>query len=219
MDENKTKEYNAFSAYYAEVVKRPGTAATRSRLQQLRSIGIGDFGNGAFQEILRAHKTQQSAEQTAERRLGKAPGGATRRNSSPEVKLPTPGTGRYERLKEKGLLPGVKSVAPAVVAGGDATGFTENPKRRTKEVSAVGVTSDDLSTVQLSTGAVFNTETGATENDLFADAPNLSAKDLVEKYGRDLIFEYLFNAGEDRESMEQKTDRQLANILKKRVSE
>lgn len=218
MDEQKTKEYNAFSAYYAEVVKRPGTAATRSLLNQLRTIAVGQFGNGPFQEILRANKTQ-GVEQATERKLGKQAGGVTRRNSSPEVKQPIPGTGRYERLKEKGLLPGVKSVAPAVVAGGDATGFTENPKRRTKEISAVGVTSDDLSTVQLSTGAVFNTETGATENDLFADAPSLSAKDLVEKYGRDLIFEYLFNAGEDREGLEQKTDRQLANILKKRVSE
>lgn len=218
MDEQKTKEYNAFSAYYAEVVKRPGTAATRSLLNQLRTIAVGQFGNGPFQEILRANKTQ-GVEQATERKLGKQAGGVTRRSSSPEVKQPIPGTGRYERLKEKGLLPGGRSEASAVVAADDANVFTEKLKRRTKEIAAVGATADDISTVQLSTGSVFNTETGATENDLFADAPNLSAKDLVEKYGRDLIFEYLFNAGEDRESMEQKTDRQLANILKKRVSE
>lgn len=218
MDEQKTKEYNAFSAYYAEVVKRPATAATRSLLNQLRTIAVGQFGNGAFQEILRANKTQ-SVEQTTERRLGKQAGGVTRRNSSPEVKQPIPGTGRYERLKEKGLLPSGKSVAPVVVAEDNAEVFAEKTKRRTKEIAAVGATAGDISVVQLSTGTAFNTETGRTKSDLFADAPNLSAKDLVDKYGRDLIFEYLFNAGEDRESLEQKTDRQLANILKKRVSE
>lgn len=219
MDEQKTKEFEAFSSYYAEVVKRPGTAGTKSLLNQLRTIAVGQFGNGAFQEILRAHKTQQSAEQTAERRLGKAPGGATRRNSSPEVKLPTPGTARHDRLKERGLLPADRLGVPVVVAGGDTKGLIENLKLRTIETAAVGATADDISTVQLSTGTVFNTKTGVTENNLFDDASGLSAKDLVDKYGRDMIFEYLFNAGEDREVLEQKTDRQLANILKKRASE
>lgn len=218
MDEQKTKEYNAFSAYYAEVVKRPGTAATRSLLNQLRTIAVGQFGNGPFQEILRANKTH-GVEQATERKLGKQAGGVTRRSSSPEAKQPIPGTGRYERLKEKGLLPGVKSEASAVVAEDDVKGFTENLKRRTKVLLN---TSENFGYIPRENpdGTAENRIIGPiAANDLFADAPNLSAKDLVEKYGRDLIFEYLFNAGEDRESMEQKTDRQLANILKKRVSE
>jgi len=34
-----------------------------------------------------------------------------------------------------------------------------------------------------------------------------------------LIFSHLISAGFDRQDLEQKTDRQLANILKKHVSE
>ena len=78
---------------------------------------------------------------------------------------------------------------------------------------------DELANVQLSTGATFNTETGRMENNLEADAQNLNAKDLIEKYGRDMIFEALTNAGENPDALAEKTDRQLANILKKKASE
>ena len=220
-DEQKQAEFDAFAAYYRLVAQRPHTSAKMSRLNQLESIMRGDFP-GALQELKGEQRTKVIA-QNAERRLGKQQGdGAltTRRDSSPVVKQPQPGTGRYERLKAAGLLPGQqqdqgsKSEAVKVVAGVDAKDFTEKLKVRTKEIAAAGATAIDLST-----GATFNIETGRTENDLFADASTLSGKDLAEKYGRDLIFEYLFNAGENRESLEQKTDRQLANILKKKVSE
>ena len=177
-DEQKQNEYSTFSAYYAEVAKRPLTAASRSLLNQLRTIAIGQFGNGAFQEIVRANRPA-ATEATTERTLGKQPGGVTRRTSSPEVKQPKAGTARHERLKERGLLPVAesKSAVAAVVAAAEPA--------------------EDLNT----------------------DAPNLSAKDLVEKYGSEAIAARLVELGEDAERLAEKTDRQLANLLKKKLSE
>lgn len=225
-DESKQAEYNAFAAYYRLVAQRPHTSAKMSRLNQLDSIMRGDFP-GALQE-LKSEQRKQVVERTAERKLGKPEGSAlTRRGSLPVAKQPQPGTARYERLKAAGLLPSQQQAAQAqsgkseavkVVAGDNAKDFTEKLKARTKEIAAVGVTADELATVQLSTGDDFNTDTGRTENNLVSDASELSAKDLVERYGRDLIFEHLFEAGFERDGLEQKTDRQLANTLKKHVN-
>ena len=53
----------------------------------------------------------------------------------------------------------------------------------------------------------------------FGDAAELDWKELVAKYGRETIYEWLIDKGETPENLDQKTDRQLANILKKKVSE
>lgn len=213
-DEQKQAEFEAFAAYYRLVTQRPHTSAKMSRLNQLESIVRGDFP-GALQE-LKSEQRKQVVERTAERKLGKPEGSAlTRRGSLPVVKLPQPGTARYERLKALGLLPSQqeqsgKSEVVKVVAGGDAKNFTEKLKRRTKEIAAIGMTADELST-----GATFNTEAGRAENNLETDAQSLNAKDLVEKYGRDLIFEKLLELGETGDTLIEKTDRQLANLLKR----
>ena len=55
--------------------------------------------------------------------------------------------------------------------------------------------------------------------DLFSAAAEMKAAEIVENYGREAISEYLFNTGMARDEMEQKTDRQLANILKKKLGE
>ena len=121
---------------------------------------------------------------------------------------------------------------PAVVAGGEtAESLIEAGKEMAKKVAKVGATADELSgnkegefvagTAISSNEAVMSEQaiTSITERPVFADATYLSAKELVEKYGRNLIYEYLFNAGEEKENLDQKTDRQLANILKKKVGE
>jgi len=225
-DEQKQAEFEAFAAYYRLVAQRPHTSAKMSRLNQLDSIMRGDFP-GALQE-LKSEQRKQVVERTAERKLGKPEGSAlTRRGSLPVAKQPVQGSARYERLKAAGLLPSQQAQAQSgrleagrVVVGGEtAAGLTEKVKRRAKEIAAeIGITADELATVQLSTGDDFNTETGRTENDLVSDARELSAKDLFERYGRDLIFEHLFEAGFERDGLGQKTDRQLANTLKKHVA-
>ena len=202
-DEQKQNEYSTFSAYYAEVAKRPLTAASRSLLNQLRTIAIGQFGNGAFQEIVRANRPA-ATEATTERTLGKQPGGVTRRTSSPEVKRPQPGTARHERLKERGLLPVAesKSAVAGVVAEGKPISKADLEEER-----------------QLAEQGMNDYAKGLQSEDLDTDAPNLSAKDLVEKYGSDAIAARLVELGEDAERLAEKTDRQLANLLKKKLSE
>lgn len=222
-DEQKQSEFNAFAAYYRLVAQRPHTSAKMSRLNQLESIMRGDFP-GALQELKGEQRTRVIADK-AERKLGKQQGGAlTRRDSSPvQSKPPQPGTARYERHKAAGLLPSQQAAQQAqsgkleaakVVAGGEPAEKPTRAKRAETKPEPI----PELSTVQLSTGDNFNTETGRTENNLAADARELSAKDLVERYGRDLIFENLFEAGFERDGLEQKTDRQLANTLKKHVA-
>lgn len=225
-DEKKQKEFDAFAAYYALVAQRPHTAAKSSRLNQLRSIAIGDFGNGGFQEILRANKpSTQPKEQSVERMLGKAPGGESRRGTPPATNPPAPGSERHKRLLERGVLQESKSAAQEVVAGDNAKDFSERLKRRTKAIADAGFEADDFLNAatllerSLAAAETFDTETGRTENDLLADAPNLSAKELIEKYGREVIFEKLVEIGEDCEALAEKTDRQLSNLLKRKVAE
>ena len=222
-DESKQAEFEAFAVYYRMVAQRPHSSQKMSRINQLESIMRGDFP-GALQEM-KIEQRKQQVERTAERKLGKPEGGAlTRRDSSPaQSKQPQPGTGRYERLKAAGLLASQqqsaqsgKSAVAKIVAGGEtAAGLTEKVKRRGKDIAAAGVTADELANVQLSTGATFDTDAGRTENNLEADVQGLNAKALVEKYGRDLIFEALVNAGENPDALTEKTDRQLANLLKR----
>lgn len=221
-NEQKQAEFNAFAAYFTEVSKQPFTAARRSLVNNLRSIAVGQFGNAAWQELVRDNRS--APEQKPEIKLGKPAGdGSSRRNQSPgQPKIPPPGSDRAGRIAEREARGAQKnrSAASVVVAGGEtAESLIKVSKRAAKEIAQTGATVDELAQVQLSTGAIFDTETVQTERPVFFDATYLSAKELVEKYGRDLIYDYLFNAGEEKENLDQKTDRQLANILKKKVGE
>lgn len=227
--EEKQAEFDAFAAYYAIIAAKPYTSASRSLLNQLRSIAVGQYGNGAWQELVRNNR-RQPAEQPE--RVVKMSGGSQRRNAPPQQgNAPQPGTPRYERLKAKGALES-KLVAVEVVAGGEtAEMITGKIKSIAKAISKSGKTADEISEfserpenfVHLSTGATFDTETGRTVNDLMVDAAikgagEFSAKDLLEKYGdgaRDLIFEKLVELGHDADVLGEKSDRQLANLLKK----
>lgn len=251
--EEKQAEFDAFAAYYAIIAAKPYTSASRSLLNQLRSIAVGQYGNGAWQELVRNNR-RQPAEQPE--RVVKTSGGSQRRNAPPQQgNAPQPRTPRWERLKAKGLLES-KSAAHEVVAG-DRGGvifksIVENPiletpksmrekeRQRTRKEIIEQVSADhkkeieaqiweiETPIVHLSTGAEFDTETGRTVNDLLedgvpdieiigitGDVSDLSWKELVEKYGRDVIFERLIDLGHDADVLSEKSDRQLANLLKK----
>ena len=105
--------------------------------------------------------------------------------------------------------------AGKVVAAGDKD-FTEKLKVRTKEIAAVGVTSDELENVQLST---ILDSFDAVSDGILADAADLDWKELLKKYDQSAIYEVLLTMGETEETLQGKTPRQLANTLKKKVSE
>lgn len=265
--EEKQAEFEAFAAYYAIIAQKPYTAATRSLLNNLRTIAVGQYGNGAWQQLVRDNR-RQPAEQPE--RVVKTSGGSQRRNAPPQQgNAPQPGTPRWERLKAAGLLEG-KSAAHEVVAGGEydakqfyeagggnilmdarkaerqkafAGAFVKNSevepekkeRQRTRKEIIEQVSADykkeietqiwerETPIVHLSTGDEFDTETGRTVNDLMADAAikgvgELSGKELLEKYSRDLIFEKLLELGHSLNELEEKSDRQLANLLKKEAS-
>lgn len=204
MDEQKQAEIAAFLALCAEVAKRPYNAKKRGAMNLLNSFASGQYGRDAHQAAIKSFG-QPAATERQEIRVGKPSGEGRRRNQSPELKAPGQMTEtRRERLQKKELLEG-RSAAAKVVAGADHVdnGFLQG---------------ETISSVHLSTGAVFNTETGQTENNLTTDAAELSAAQLVEKYGREVLYAHLIEFGKDAAELEQKTDRQLANILKKETS-
>lgn len=214
-DENRQAEFEAFAAFYALVAKRPFTASKRSLINQLHSIANAQFGGGAASELSRANPYTgiQTEQPASERRLGK-PGGdeRARRGSSPNQSQPNnPAAKAREARIAARQVQESRSAAPAVVA---ADSLVNTPPK-------IAVKQPELKQVQLSTGATFDVDEGRTSDALpsFVDAANFSAKELVEKYGRDVIYEYLLSAGYDADNLSDKTDRQLANLLKKQVSE
>ena len=228
-DKEKQERWEAFCAWYILEAKQPTVTGQRSLLNQLRDIGVKRFGNGAFQELLRSLTQQRAQAQPQQERvlLGKAQGGGneSRRSPSPTAKAPQkaePRGKRLERLIQRGVIqPADKSAASEVVAGGRPKKNLIEAATETiaKTVKEAGATADELSSVHLSTGAAFNVEEQRTENNLLADAATHSAKELVELYGRDLIFEKLVSMGESADALEEKSDRQLANLLKKKAAE
>lgn len=201
MDEQKQSEIAAFLALCVEVAKRPYNAKKRGAMNLLTSFASGQYGRDAHQAAIKSFGPPAATERQ-EIRVGKPSGEGRRRNQSPELRAPGQMTeGRRERLLKKGVLE-VRSAAAKVVAEGEAVdnGFLQE---------------ETISSVQLSTGAIFDTETGQTENNLTADAAELSAPQLVEKYGRAVLYAHLIELGKDASDLDQKTDRQLANILKK----
>jgi len=216
-DETKQAEFAAVSAFYTLVSKRPSNSVNKSLLNQLRDIIVRQFGNGAWQELHRATRNEAAETRREVQLVGKSTGGGLssnrqRKPSPGTAKEAKPGTARAQRIAARlGKEQGGRSVA-ALVAG--VKPVTEKPKNIVQAVAAEDLVAGDL--------VAFN-DANEVEKVIwvnpFDDAASLSAKELVEKYGRDLIFEYLLNAGLEREDLEQKTDRQLANILKKHVAE
>ena len=225
MDNSLTREFELFTALYAHVAKEKITPSQRMAIVKLNEICKSRYGAGELAALVRANKPT-TPPQTERQISGKERGDRSERRSPSPVKQgePTPLQRRLARIADRQGQRGRtdKSATPEVVA--------DRPKREKKAPETVtstiadviqesAFTAQELSNVQLSTGAIFSTETGRTENDLNTDARELSAKDLIEKYGRDLVFERLTELGEPAEMLEQKTDRQLANLLKKRMSE
>lgn len=226
MDNSLTREFELFTALYAHVAKEKITPSQRMAIVKLNEICKSRYGAGELAALVRANKPAPQPQ--AERQIaGKERGDRSERRSPSPVKQvePTAQQKRLARIADRqGRQERVgKLAAHEVVAD-------KHPSRRVKQVVDAVLTEipetyfterqlSEIGGVQLSTGAIFSTETGRTENDLNTDARELSAKDLIEKYGRDLVFERLTELGEPAEMLEQKTDRQLANLLKKRMSE
>ena len=213
-DEQKQKEFEAFSAYYEQVTKRPHTAQARSLLNQLRTIAVGQYGNGAWQELNRAARVTSNTV-SAERKLGKQSGGRSDRHSqSPTGRPPKPGSDRAKRLAEMAQQSD-RLGAGKVVAADNAKGVTEKVRVRAKDNATV-VTADELANAQLSP---ILDSFDAVSGGILADAADLDWKELLRKYDQEAIHEVLLTMGETEDTLQGKTPRQLANTLKKKVSE
>ena len=212
-DEQKQKEFEAFSAYYEQVTKRPHTAQARSLLNQLRTIAVGQYGNGAWQELnLAARVTSNTV--SAERKLGKQSGGRSDRHSqSPTGRPPKPGSDRAKRLAEMAQQSD-RLGAGKVVAADNAKGVTEKVRVRAKDNATV-VTADELANAQLSP---ILDSFDAVSGGILADAADLDWKELLRKYDQEAIHEVLLTMGETEDTLQGKTPRQLANTLKKHVN-
>ena len=212
-DEQKQKEFEAFAEWYAEIAKRPSTSAHKSTMNQLRDMGSRLYGSAAFQEVLRANRVANITV-SAERKLGKQSGGRSDRHSqSPTGRPPKPGSDRAKRLAEMAQQSD-RLGAGKVVAADNAKGVTEKVRVRAKDNATV-VTADELANVQLST---ISDSFDAVSGGILADAADLDWKELLKKYDQSAIYEVLLTMGETEETLQGKTPRQLANILKKHVN-
>lgn len=229
-NEQKQAEFDAFKAFCEIFAKRQRDSIKASGRNQLSSFAAGQYGGAAQQEIKKVLNSGNTPQPIPEIKLGKQAGGdSSRRNQSPgQPKPPKPGSARAQRLAQRAERVG-RSAASVVVAGGETAEKPAEKVDKRRNIIKAGKPTDELLPVdtaqeiqeerELSERGIDDFAKGLQREDLFSDAAELSAKELVEKYGRDLIYDYLFNAGETAESLEQKTDRQLANILKKKVSE
>ena len=212
-DEQKQKEFEAFAEWYAEIAKRPSTSAHKSTMNQLRDMGSRLYGSAAFQEVLRANRVANITV-SAERKLGKQSGGRSDRHSqSPTGRPPKPGSDRAKRLAEMAQQSD-RLGAGKVVAADNAKGVTEKVRVRAKDNATV-VTADELANVQLST---ISDSFDAVSDGILADAADLDWKELLKKYDQSAIYEVLLTMGETEDTLQGKTPRQLANILKKHVN-
>lgn len=212
-DEQKQKEFEAFAEWYAEIAKRPSTSAHKSTMNQLRDMGSRLYGSAAFQEVLRANRVANITV-SAERKLGKQSGGRSDRHSqSPTGRPPKPGSDRAKRLAEMAQQSD-RLGAGKVVAADNAKGVTEKVRVRAKDNATV-VTADELANAQLSP---ILDSFDAVSGGILADAADLDWKELLKKYDQSAIYEVLLTMGETEETLQGKTPRQLANILKKHVN-
>ena len=245
MDNSLTREFELFTALYAHVAKEKITPSQRMAIVKLNEICKSRYGAGELAALVRANKPAPQPQ--AERQIaGKERGDRSERRSPSPVKQGEP-TAQQKRLARIADRQG-RQERVGKLAAHEVVADRPKRVRQFDEVAASKISDEEMrvtveklskieslppsnlktgqeyflnqeSEIQLSTGAIFSTETGRTENDLNTDARELSAKDLIEKYGRDLVFERLTELGEPAEMLEQKTDRQLANLLKKRMSE
>lgn len=212
-DEQKQKEFEAFAEWYAEIAKRPSTSAHKSTMNQLRDMGSRLYGSAAFQEVLRANRVANITV-SAERKLGKQSGGRSDRHSqSPTGRPPKPGSDRAKRLAEMAQQSD-RLGAGKVVAADNAKGVTEKVRVRAKDNATV-VTADELANAQLSP---ILDSFDAVSGGILADAADLDWKELLRKYDQEAIHEVLLTMGETEDTLQGKTPRQLANILKKHVN-
>ena len=212
-DEQKQKEFEAFAEWYAEIAKRPSTSAHKSTMNQLRDMGSRLYGSAAFQEVLRANRVANITV-SVERKLGKQSGGRSDRHSqSPTGRPPKPGSDRAKRLAEMAQQSD-RLGAGKVVAADNAKGVTEKVRVRAKDNATV-VTADELANAQLSP---ILDSFDAVSGGILADAADLDWKELLRKYDQEAIHEVLLTMGETEETLQGKTPRQLANILKKHVN-
>lgn len=201
-NEQRQAEWETFQAYYATVSKRPFTASTRSVINQLDGIAKGQFGNAAFQELRRDNRREIPAPVVAGKESG---GGSSRRSQSPIPSKPLPGSARAERLRK---LEEQKSRSETVVpVVGDSEPIERALANVAEQVAKAGVTSEQLQWV--------NPPILSESDAIASDAAELSAVALAEKYGRDALLSFLISKGVSPESLEEKTDRQLANMVKK----
>ena len=114
-------------------------------------------------------------------------GGSSRRSQSPSPSKPLPGSARAERLRK-----------------------LEEQKSRSETV--VPVVEDSATAEQLQW---VNPPILSDADAIAADAAELSAVALAEKYGREALLSFLISKGASPENLEEKTDRQLANMVKK----
>lgn len=114
-------------------------------------------------------------------------GGSSRRSQSPSPSKPLPGSARAERLRK-----------------------LEEQKSRSETV--VPVVEDSATAEQLQW---VNPPILSDADAIAADAAELSAVALAEKYGREALLSFLISKGATSEGLEEKTDRQLANMVKK----
>ena len=197
MNEKNNLEIEPFLALCTELAKRPYSAQKRGAMNQLTSFASGQYGRETHQAAIKIFKENSPVPETVERKLSgkQLDDGLSRRNRSSGLKTLQPTRDRAARIADR-LGIGDRSAAPKVVAGGR----TEIPKQPEPKPAIV----HDVP------------ETGI---DLLHDAAVFSAKEITEKYGRDPIIVYLVENGETAESLDQKTDRQVANLLKKKISE
>lgn len=197
-DEQKQTEFDAFKSFCEVFAKRSFSGVKRSGMSQLNSFVVGQYGGDAQKEIRNIFKG--AIPLRPERATVKPSGGGSRRNQSPVTpKAPPKGSPRYLRNQEREAKQGGKSEQVVAAVETIAPALEEIQD----EIKNIG-------------GNIVNVT--ATMRNLLGDAQIISAKDLVERYGRELIFEHLLNAGHDGDELEQKSDRQLANLLKKEAA-
>jgi hypothetical protein len=203
-NEHLQNEWPHIEAAYKAIASRPNrTAETRSLLNQLRSIISGHYGNGALQQLLRDVKQEAKPEsESRELKMGKQGGGALRRSQPPALHSLTPN--RKERLAQKAEREG-RSGTPVVVAGGSLV----------VDVPANTVAIEFVEPSDLQTGDTTFLAVSDGPNIAHDDISDLSGKEVAERYGREAMEAYLLSTGATSENLESKTDRQLANMVKK----
>ena len=209
-DTQKQSEFDALCEYCKAVANRPYSAAKRSLMAQLNSLASGQYGRAVQREVVAILKgvAPTPAPQPTERpeqRLGKEQGGGHRQNQSPETSKPEP-----IAVQEAEAAHGGKLEAQEVVAGGEKESWDDYLVKEEEGQKHPGMV-ENLD--QENDAEILIEKIKAGKEEVAA----LTAKEIIEQYGTEAIFGYLLSVGENGEELEEKSDRQLANLLKKRI--